>query len=282
MNTATLGYALTSGLLAAANPCAYVLLPGFVALVVADRSVQSNRRSVLPRTLLASLVVAGGFFAAFLGYVVFAAPFFTGKHDLLPYVALAIGGLIVLTALWLTFAKRLGPLRPEAPSWRRLAFYGGYGVAYGIASVSSAIGPLLAITGGTFGTGSIGTGLLALLAYLFGLGLLILTAGAGAALLAVLCGDRFARVLRRIGGVLVIPVGLFVAHFGYFELRLYDGAVRYHDRLVDASAQVQYRLVSLIDRLGAPILGALFLVLVVAGFWLRRLRWQAAGHGADL
>jgi cytochrome c-type biogenesis protein len=143
----------------------------------------------------------------------------------------------------------------------------GYGLAYAIASLSCTIGPFLVVTAGTFRSGSVLDGVLAYLAYGAGMTLVVgvLAVATALASSAVVRGTR--RLLphvNRISGVLLVVVGLYVAYYGVYELRLYFGDGPASDSVVDAAGQLQGILVSWVDSIG-PLPLLLALVALLAG-----------------
>jgi len=129
---------------------------------------------------------------------------------------------------------------------RHLGSMFGYGIAYAIASLSCTIGPFLAVAGSTLRRGDFAEGVTAFLAYAAGMGLVV-TVLAVATALASDAVTRKARSLlphvSRLGGVLLVLVGLYVAYYGVYELRLFLGGADPADPVVDAAGRLQGLLV---------------------------------------
>jgi hypothetical protein len=150
----------------------------------------------------------------------------------------------------------------------------GYGVSYAIASLSCTIAPFLAVTAAGFRGGSIGTGIAVYLAYVAGLTLVVgVLAIAAATAISV---DRMRRILplvNRIGGALLVVVGLYVGYYGLFEVRLLSGDGNPEDAVITAAGRLQGTLAGWVHQHGLwPWLIALG-VLLVAAFataWRRR------------
>ncbi len=156
--------------------------------------------------------------------------------------------------------------RSGAPT-ARLGSMFGYGMAYAVASLSCTIGPFLAVTGSTFRTGSVVEGLIAYLAYAAGMALLVGVLATAIALAAapVTTWLRGATgYLTRIGGVLLVAAGAYVAYYGVYELRVIGGADA-SDPLIEAAARIQQVMSSAVGSAGIlPIMGGVLVVIIGA------------------
>jgi len=146
----------------------------------------------------------------------------------------------------------------------------GYGVSYAIASLSCTIGPFLAVTAAGFRGGSVLAGVSIYLAYVAGLTLVVGVLAIAAAIAGSALADRLRRVLpfvNRIGGVLLVLVGLYVAYYGVYELRLFnafDGKANPQDVVIASAGRLQGALAGWVHQHGVlPWVVALFVL--VAG-----------------
>ena len=101
----------------------------------------------------------------------------------------------------------------------------GYGVSYAIASLSCTIGPFLAVTAAGLRSGSVRTGVSIYLAYVGGLTLVVGVLALAAATASSAVAERLRRIVpfvNRISGALLVLVGLYVAYYGVYELRLFS------------------------------------------------------------
>lgn len=78
--------------------------------------------------------------------------------------------------------------------------------------------------------------------------------------------------VNRISGVLLLVVGLYVAYYGVYELRLYLGGGPASDPVVDAAGQLQGVLVGWVDRIGPVPLLVVLAGLVLGAVLLTRRR----------
>ena len=89
--------------------------------------------------------------------------------------------------------------------------------------------------------------------------------------------DRLRRVLpyvSRAGGLVMVIVGAYVAYYGWFELRLFDGAAgALDDPVIAAAGRVQRAMAGWVYRHGFwPWLAALGTLAAAAAVWTRRRR----------
>ena len=269
-------FALAAGLVAALNPCGFAMLPAYLTLVIGD-STTRGRSSAVVRALAATAAMALGFLVVFGTFGLVIAPLAASVQRWLPAVTVLVGlGLVVLGVLML-LGREPALLLPKpgrgAPTARLRSMF-GYGLAYAVASLSCTIGPFLAVTSATFRRGSVVDGVVAYLAYGVGMALVVGVLAVAVALTGstVLAGAR--RLLphvNRIGGGLLVLVGLYVGYYGAYELRLFFAGGSASDPVVEAAAVVQEYLAAWVDELGPlPWIAALVVLCLVAAVVSRR------------
>lgn len=275
MDLDTIGFALAAGLVAAVNPCGFAMLPGYLALVVAGEEEpsekgHSGKAAAMARALAATAMMALGFLLVFGTFGLVISPLASSVQQYLPAVTVVIGAALLALGAWMLSGRELTLLLPKpgrgAPT-ARLGSMFGYGLAYAIASLSCTIGPFLAVTAGTFRSGSVLDGVLAYLAYGTGMALVVgvLAVATALASSAVARGARrLMPYVNRISGVLLVVVGLYVGYYGIYELRLFLGDGPASDPVVDAAGQVQGVLAGWVDRIG-PLPLLLALTVIVGG-----------------
>ncbi|CAA0127102.1 Uncharacterised protein [Mycolicibacterium vanbaalenii] len=280
MNGETIAFAMAAGLVAALNPCGFALLPGYLTLVVAgEGSASRSRIAAVGRALAATAVMAAGFVVVFGLFALILAPFTTVIQQYLPVVTVVIGAALVALGAWMLTGREVTVLVPKsgggAPT-ARLGSMFGYGVAYAVASLSCTIGPFLAVTGSTFRTGSVLEGIVAYLAYAAGMALLVGVLATAIALAAAPVTQWLRGAtghLTRIGGVLLVVAGAYVAYYGFYELRLFRGG-NAADPVIEAAARVQQAVSSAVGAVGSvPVAVALAGIVAAAGVfgWCRTL-----------
>jgi cytochrome c biogenesis protein CcdA len=284
LNQGLISLAFAAGLVAAVNPCGFAMLPAYLLLVV--RGQQPGERGGLTavgRALAATVGMALGFLTVFglFGALTISAASTVQRY--LPYATVVIGTVLVALGVWLLSGRELTALTPKpfGPRWApdvRLGSMFGYGVSYAIASLSCTIGPFLAVTAAGLRAGSLVTSVATYVAYVAGLtsvvGVLAIAAAMGGSALA----DRLRRILpfvNRISGVLLVLVGLYVAYYGVYELRLFNTHANPHDAVITAAGHLQGALAGWVHQHGGwPWVAALFVLVVgaFAGAWYRRAR----------
>lgn len=298
MDHGLIGLAFAAGLVAALNPCGFAMLPAYLLLVV--RGQQSGERSPenqagpalrrgsapLGRALAATVGMALGFLTVFGLFGALTISAATTVQRYLPYATVVIGVVLVGLGVWLLAGRKLAVLRPLGARWAPTARLGsmyGYGVSYAIASLSCTVGPFLAVTGaGLRGGSALGT-VAIYAAYVAGLTLVVGVLAVAAATASSALADRLRRILplvNRIGGVLLVIVGLYVGYYGVYELRLFSMSAHPNpqDAVITAAGRLQGTLAGWVHQHGGWPWAVALLVLVgcgVAGAWYRRVRRKA-------
>lgn len=273
MTQTTVVLALTAGMLAAVNPCGFALLPAYLSLLVAGESTGDTVR----RALASTAAMTAGFVAVFGAFGLAVAPVAGWIQERLPWVTVGLGVLLIALGAWLAAGRSLPtPWRgPQAPELRRtLPSMALFGAAYAAASLSCTIGPFLAIVVASMRAGSTGAGVGLFLAYAAGMGLAV-----GAAALAVgLLRSSLIRAVRRagtaisrLGGVLLLLAGAYVAYYGWYEIRLSADRSAVDDPVVAAAGEIQHSLASALTSAGIEVVAGVFAVLLVLAILLRRL-----------
>lgn len=273
--TEVLLLAALAGMVATVNPCGFAMLPAYLALVVHGDDGR-DRAGAIGRALAAAAVMTAGFVVVFGVFGVVVAPVAASVQRYLPFVTVVIGAVLVVTGVLLVAGKTVAVMLPKptkgAPT-RRLGSMFGYGVAYAIASLSCTIGPFLAVVGTALGGADVVEGVVAFLAYALGMGLVVGVLAVAATMADNTVATRAKALLphiSRVGGVLLVLVGAYVAYYGVYELRLFFGDADPADPVIDAAATVQGALVEAVTAIGPWPLLAVLALLVGGGVVLAR------------
>jgi cytochrome c biogenesis protein CcdA len=286
VNQGLVGLAFAAGLVAGLNPCGFAMLPAYLLLVVRGQPHEANsgQWTAVGRALAATVGMALGFMAVFGSFGALTISAASTVQRYLPYGTVVIGLILIALGGWLLTGRELTALtpRPLGPRWAptaRLWSMFGYGASYAIASLSCTIGPFLAVTAAGLRSGSILTGVSIYLAYVGGLTLVVGVLALATATASSAVAERLRRILpfvSRIGGALLVLVGLYVAYYGVYELRLFSATVASPpDALISAAGRLQGALAGWVHRHGAlPWAVALAVVTAgaFAGAWYRRAR----------
>ncbi|CAM3516722.1 cytochrome c biogenesis CcdA family protein [Kibdelosporangium persicum] len=278
MDFDALGFALAAGMVAVVNPCGFAMLPAYLTLVVAGES-----RAPVPavlRALAATGLMALGFLVVFGAFGLVVAPLGSSVQEYLPAVTVVIGAVMVALGAWMLAGKEVTLLLPKpragAPTARLSSMF-GYGLAYAVVSLSCTIAPFLAVTSTTFRSGSVLTGIAAYVAYGLGMSLVVGVLAVSIAVASKAVTTWVRRIqpyIGRIGGVILVLAGLYIAYYGVYELRLFHADGPAEDPIVDAAGALQTALSTLVDRIGpVPLVtGLVVLIGAVALITRRRAR----------
>lgn len=275
------GLAFAAGLVAALNPCGFALLPAYLTLVVRDGD--TGAATAVGRALAATMAMALGFLAVFGAFGLLTVSLASTVQRYLPYVTVLIGVALVLLGVWLATGRELAVRLPNQlsrrASWaptRRLSSMFGYGAGYAIASLSCTIGPFLAVTGAGVGGTSAAARVWIYVSYAAGFALIVGTLAVAVALAGSALIDRMRRILpyaNRVGGVVLILVGLYVGYYGYYEVRLFNLGGDPADPVIAAAGRLQSALAGWVHQHG-PWPWALLLAILVGATliwaWCRR------------
>lgn len=272
-------------MVAAVNPCGFAMLPAYLALVV--RRDDGGQLGALGRAAAATSAMALGFLAVFGLFGLLTVSVASVVQRYLPYLTLVIGAGLVALGVWLLSGRELaigsmGKGSRWAPTTRLWSMF-GYGVGYALASLSCTIGPFLAVTGSSFRAGSVLGSIAVYLAYAAGFALVV---GVLAFAVAVASSTLIARIravlpyVNRVGGLIMVAVGLYVAYYGWFELRLFGSAVGVDDPVITSAGRIQRTLAGWVYRNGAwPWLVAL-IGLVATALVVNRIRRRGSDRRA--
>lgn len=285
-------YVLLLGAVAAFNPCGFALLPAYIIVIVTGSAESSTSRLVaLRRAARFGLAMTLGLMVVFTAFgLLFGAVSLSLQESILPYVSyvtVAIGVVLTWLGVMLVIKGELrGPglrMQLQAP---HASFYSqvGYGASFAVASLSCTIGLFLAVVSQALVASSpLGT---VLPFAIYGVGMsasLVIVS-----LLAALAGSGVAAVLRnktifimRLGGVLMIPAGLYVVAFGLAEILPRFGVAALNP-LLHTTARWQASVTETIQSWGTPVHVAIVVVVTAAVVWvyLCARKVGASRHGS--
>ena len=281
MDQNLVGLAFVAGMVAAFNPCGFAMLPAYLTLVIDPQG--GSQLTAVGRALAATAAMALGFLAVFGSFGLLTVSVASTVQQYLPYVTLLIGVTLVGLGIWFLSGREFRVPNLAGGRWAPTARLGsmfGYGVGYAIASLSCTIGPFLAVTGSSLRSGSPAQGVLVYLAYVAGIALVVGVLAVAVALASSAMIDRMRTVLpyiSRISGVILIVVGLYVAYYGFYEIRLFTANGSADDPVIGGAGRLQRVLAGWVYQHGAwPwLVGLGALAVVTTVMWTRRRRRQA-------
>lgn len=275
-----LALAVTAGMLGAVSPCGFALLPAYLSVMISgdDPARPLGPVTAVGRALRCALALTLGYVLVFGAFGLLLAPIEDALQPRLPWLTVTLGAGLALTGAWLLAGRSLPApgrgLRAPAltgSAWSTVLF----GMVYALASIGCSAGPFLAIVVANLRTGSTAGGLLLFVAYAAGMGLVIAIAAVAVALLrtSVLGRMRRAAALApRLGGLVLLVTGGYVAWYGGYELRVAaDRRTAGTDPVVSAAMRVQEAVAGAVGGAGwLWLLVALTLLVVAAAAITRR------------
>ena len=219
-----LGYAFGAGMVSAANPCGFVLLPTYLGLYLGSEEGGGSVAGRLGRALVISISVTLSFVVLF-GVVGLALGATTAAlAAAFPWVGLGIGVLLVLSGaamlggghLYLATMQRLGAAVGSTAGRRDVRGYVAYGLAYGSCSLGCTLPIFLAVVGSGVVAGGWVAAVRQFLLYALGMGfvLSVLTLGAAVLKQTVFGAIRgLVPYLEPVSGVLLLATGAYVTYY---------------------------------------------------------------------
>jgi len=224
---APLALALASGMVAAVNPCGFAMLPAYVTFFLGHEGdrVPSRGESVA-RAIPVALAVSLGFVVVFGVVGIALRPISSTVQEYAPWATIVIGVGLAALGVAMVAGKELKVRVPVLDRGGRSGGLGSmflYGVSYAIASLTCTIGIFIANIVNAFSRTDFVSGVAVLVTYAAGMGLVITALTVAIAL----ARDSVVRVLRsgmrhanRAAAVLMVVMGLYVAWYGIFSLRV--------------------------------------------------------------
>jgi len=221
-------YSLLLGMLAAVNPCGFVLLPAYLTayLGVADDTDTTTR---VRRALLVGAAVSAGFVAVFIVVGTISRLFTNWLEANAMYAALVIG-----IALMVMGVRMLGGWRPrlwvpsltggmgqEGSRPRSVANMFGFGVVYAVASIGCTIGLLTTAILGSFSRHGVLSGIVSVALYGLGMGLFVTTLTVSLAFAKgalVRSGRSVMKVISSVSSALVVLTGVYLTWYWYVAI----------------------------------------------------------------
>lgn len=263
VNTDRLWLSFGSGLLAAVNPCGFVLLPTYLMYFLGVTGRPGTQQASVKRALLVSGALSAGFMSVFILVGGITRLFTDWINQNAKYVAFLIGIALIILGIAMLFGYRLPFTTPKLdPGQRDRTVFSMFvfGIAYAVASIGCTIGPFSATVLGTIDTEGFGQGIFAIALYGIAMSLLVTTLTVSLAL----AQGGMLKVLRsgmkyvEVGSaVVMILSGLFLAWYWLNDIRR-----NYSDNVTGSVLTWQERLQQWIDS-NRTFLAVLFGIVVV-------------------
>jgi len=251
-----------SGLLAAVNPCGFVLLPTYLMYFLGVSGRPGTQRSTVRRALLVSAALSAGFMTIFVIVGGISRLFTDWLNQNAKYVALLIGIALVLLGIAMLFGYRLPFSTPKLDTGKRdqtvVSMY-VFGLAYAVASIGCTLGPFSATVLGTIDTDGFFQGIIAVLLYGAAMSLLITTLtvtlalAQGGLLKSLRTGMKYVEIAS---AIVMILSGLYLTWYWFNDIR-----DNYDDNLTGRVLSWQERVAQFLDD-NRLVLAIIFTVVV--------------------
>jgi len=254
-----------SGLLAAVNPCGFVLLPTYLMYFLGVTGRPGTQRAGVRRALVVGGALSAGFLSVFLVVGSITRLFTDYLNQNAKYVALVIGVALFVAGVAMLAGWRLPFTTPKLDVGQRdrtaLSMF-VFGVAYAIASIGCTLGPFTATVLGTITTDGFGSGILAIASYGIAMSLLVISltvtlALAQGGLLRTLRNGM--KHVEKASAVVMMASGLYLAWYWLNDIR-----ENYDDDLTGRVLTWQERIADTIDRNRTVIAVVLTIMVLIA------------------
>ncbi len=243
-----MGLSFLRGLVAAVNPCAFVLLPTYLMYFLGMEGHRpGSRRATVRRALLVSGAVSTGFMFVFVA-VGIVSEYITGWIvQNAKYATLVIGIALVGLGVAMLFGYKLPLMTPTITTGERDSTVPAmfvYGIAYAVASIGCTLGLFSATLFSNVQSDGWLSGVLNVAAYGAGMALIVtaLTIALAVANTSLLRALRTgSQYVDRIAAVLVVLSGLYlIYYFWYVDISEESTAVT--DRVDSLQQRIQNQL----------------------------------------
>ena len=236
------GFAFVAGMVAAVNPCGFVMLPAYLTIYLRDESDIDDDTSLSgvakrgAKAVYVSLAMGLGFVAlfGFAGLLVSASQELV--KEALPWIGFTLGILMALLGAYILIGGKIYTGIAQQMADRvgdpRVSSLGGYflfGVSYALASLSCTLPIFLSVVTSSFGRDGFASGIIQFVAYAGGMAFLIMIVTIGIALFkSAILGPlrRSMQYVERVSAVILAVVGAYLVFYWLTEgdLSTYFGA----------------------------------------------------------
>lgn len=266
-------YSFILGVMAAVNPCGFVLLPTYLVYYLGTELGRhdDNAGRTLQRGLLVGASVSTGFVALFFVVGLISEMFTKAIENNAKYVSLLIGIALVAMGIGMLLGWKPPVAQPDVSINRERTLVNMFlfGIVYAIASLGCTIGFLTSVIFGSVGRHGYFSAVISMLLYALGMGLLVTSLTVALAFARVGFVSFLKKGLRwfdRVSGVFVLFTGMYLTWYWYAAI-----ADRGSDALISRVESWQSRVAEFLSNAGSGILAAVFVAVIgLAAFLSRR------------
>jgi cytochrome c biogenesis protein CcdA len=271
-------YSFILGVMAAVNPCGFVLLPTYLVYYLGTELNREgeNKTTTLRRGLSVGIAVSSGFIGLFLVVGIISRAFTTVIRDNAKYAALVIGIGLVAMGIAMLFGWKLPIAQPDVSVQRKRTTWNMFlfGIVYAIASIGCTIGLLISVILGSINRHGFISGVISIVLYGLGMGLLVTSLTVALAFARVGLVSTIKKSFKwfdKVSAVLVVLTGLYLSWYwlGAITDRGTDGVTSRVERW-------QTSVVQFLQDAGVYRLLIVFCVIIAtAGLVIRRSSLQS-------
>ena len=265
-------YSFILGVLAAVNPCGFILLPTYLLYYLGTELHRENESpaTTVRRGLTVGIAVSSGFVGLFIVVGIISRAFTTVIRDNAKYAALVIGIALVAMGIamfrgWKPPVSQPNMAMQKQRTWRNMFLFG---IVYAVASIGCTIGLLISVILGSVGRHGFLSGVISIALYGLGMGLLVTS------LTVALAFARFGFVSNlkksfpifdKVSAIAVVLTGLYLAWYWF-------GAIteRGSDGVISRVEKVQTDIASFLQNTGAYVLAAVFIAIIAIAVIITR------------
>ena len=266
-------YSFILGVMAAINPCGFVLLPTYLVYYLGTeiQRGEESRSATLRRSLAVGSAVSAGFVGLFLVVGIISRAFTNAIVTNSKYASLVIGVLLVAMGIAMFLGWKPPIARPDVSVQRQRTVWNMFlfGIVYAIASIGCTIGFLTSVILGSVNRQGYVSGVLSITLYGLGMGLLVTSLTVALAFARVGFLTTLKKSLRwfdKVSAGFVTLTGLYLTWY-WFSSITNRGA----GNLITRVDSVQTDVAQFLGDIGAVTLAVLFsVVIAIAVFAIRR------------
>ena len=271
-------YSFILGVMAAVNPCGFVLLPTYLVYYLGTElnREDENKTTTLRRGLSVGMAVSSGFIGLFLIVGIISRAFTTVISENAKYAALVIGIALVAMGIAMLFGWKLPIAQPDVSMQRKRTTWNMFlfGIVYAIASIGCTIGLLISVILGSINRHGFVSGVISIVLYGLGMGLLVTSLTVALAFARVGLVSTIKKSFKwfdKVSAVFVVLTGLYLSWY-------WLGAItdRGTDGLTTRVERWQTKVAQFLQDAGVyPLLIVFSVIIATAGLVIRRSSLQS-------
>jgi cytochrome c-type biogenesis protein len=261
-------YSFILGVMAAVNPCGFVLLPTYLLYYLGTELNRDDesRSTTLRRGLSVGTAVSSGFVGLFIVVGIISRAFTTVIRDNAKYAALVIGIALVVMGIAMLRGWKPPIAQPDVSIQRKRTFWNMFlfGIVYAVASIGCTIGLLTSVILGSIGRDGFVAGVISIALYGLGMGLLVVSLTVALAFARVGLVSTVKKGFRwfdKITAVFVILTGAYLSWYWFAAI-----TERKSDAVMSRVEKWQTQVAEFLQDIGAVPLAIVFVLVVVAAF----------------